>query len=223
MTEPAGVLFDIDGTLVDSPYLHATSWWQAFRQFDLDVSMAKIHRAIGMGSDHILDHLLGDDRDRSDDEAIDAAHAALQAANWARLRPTNGAKELMTACSKQGLQVVLASSASGGELAALRSAIDADDVIDAVTTADDASSSKPSADIVHVALDKGGLAPERAVFIGDAVWDVYACAKAGVACIAVTCGGTSEAELRAAGAVEVYDDPAAILAAFDRTAVARLL
>ena len=220
MHKVAGVLFDVDGTLVDSTYLHATSWWQAFRQFDLDVPMARIHRAIGMGSDHILAHLLGDDHDRSHDDAIVDAHSALQAANWPRLRPTRGAKDLLSACSRRGLRVVLASSAAADELAALRRAIDADDIIDTVTTADDVDSSKPDADIVYVALRKAGLEPAQAVFVGDAVWDVYACTKAGIPCITVTCGGTSEAELRAAGAVDVHEDPAAILHAFDRTTLA---
>jgi HAD superfamily hydrolase (TIGR01509 family) len=212
-----GVLFDVDGTLVDTTYLHTVSWWQAFRQFDLDVAMARIHRAIGMGADHIIDHLLGADRDRSNDDAIVAAHATLQAPYWPRLRRTAGANDLLTECHRRDLRIVLASSAGGDELAALRRAIDADDVIDTVTTADDAAASKPSPDIVQVALTKSGIPPEHAAFVGDAVWDVYACAKAGIPCIALACGGTSEAELREAGAIEVYDDPAALLASLDRS------
>jgi HAD superfamily hydrolase (TIGR01509 family) len=216
MDDARGVLFDVDGTLVDTTFLHATSWWQAFRQFNVDVPMARIHRAIGMGPDHLLDHLLGERRDRSKDAKMSDAHMALQAAYWARLRPTIGAKDLLTACARRGLRVILASSAADDELAALRGAIDADDVIDAVTTADDAQSSKPSPDIVHIALRKGGLSAGRAAFVGDAVWDVYACAKADV-----PCGGTSEAELREAGAVEVYPDPAGLLATLDRSVLTR--
>lgn len=221
-SSPAGVLFDVDGTLVDTTFLHATSWWQALRQFDRDVAMARIHRAIGMGSDHILDHLLGADRDRSEDQQIIASHAALQAVYWPRLRSFDGAKDLLGECARRGLRVVLASSANGNELSALRLAIDADAVIDAVTTADDAESSKPASDIVQVALDRGGLRPDRAAFVGDSVWDVYACAKAGLPCAALTCGGTSAAELREAGAVEVYADPADLLASFDQSLLARL-
>jgi HAD superfamily hydrolase (TIGR01509 family) len=220
MPKPAGVLFDVDGTLVDTTYLHTVSWWQAFRQANIDVSMARIHRAIGMGSDHLLDHLLGEQRDRGQDEDLIAAHTALQAVYWPRLRPTSGASDLLRACERRGLRVVLASSANGDELDALRTALDADDVIDAVTTADDVSSSKPAADIVHVALDKAGLSASEAVFVGDAVWDGYACAKADVAFAAVTCGGTSAAELAEAGAAEIYDDPAALLAAIDRSVLA---
>jgi HAD superfamily hydrolase (TIGR01509 family) len=217
-----GVLFDVDGTLVDSTYFHTIAWWQAFRQFDLTVSSARIHRAIGMGSDHILDHLLGQDRNRDDDGKITEAQAALHAAYWPALQPTLGARDLLTACKRRGLRTVLASSAEGRELAALRRAIDADDVIDEVTTADDADASKPSPDIVQIALDKAGLTPARAIFIGDAVWDVYACQKAGVPCIGLTCGGTSASELLDAGAVAVYDDPAALLAVIDRSALATL-
>jgi HAD superfamily hydrolase (TIGR01509 family) len=223
MSTRAGVLFDVDGTLVDTTFLHAVSWWQAFRQHRRDVPMARIHRAIGMGSDHLLDHLLGDDRDRSDDDAIDAAHAAIQAVHWPSLRPLPGARDLLAACKRRGLQVVLASSAGRRELTALRAAIDADEVIDVTTDADDAGSSKPSPDIVQVALDKAGLTPDRAVFVGDAVWDAQACRTAGVRCLAVTCGGTSAAELTEAGAEAVYDHPAALLAAFDRSALAGLL
>jgi HAD superfamily hydrolase (TIGR01509 family) len=138
------------------------------------------------------------------------------------LRPTSGAADLLAACSRRGLLVVLASSADSRELGALRRAISADDVIDVVTTADDADASKPSPDIVQIALDKAGLAPNRTIFVGDSVWDAYACRAVDVRCVGVTCGGTSAAELTDAGMVEVYDDPAALLAAFDRSALAGL-
>jgi HAD superfamily hydrolase (TIGR01509 family) len=215
-----GVLLDVDGTLVDTTYLHTVSWWQALRQHDLDVPMAEIHRAIGMGSDRILDHLLGDDRKRDEDEKIVDAHAALQSVHWGRLRPLPGAAALLRACKTRGLRVVLASSASEREFGALRAAIDADDAIDAAANADDAGASKPAPDILQVALDAGGLSARQAVFVGDAVWDVYAAAKLKIPCIGLTCGGTSEAELLDAGAVEVYADPAALLDALDRSALA---
>jgi HAD superfamily hydrolase (TIGR01509 family) len=218
----AGVLFDVDGTLVDSTYFHTVSWWQAFRQFDLTVSSARIHRAIGMGSDHILDHLLGEDRDHQDDDKIADAQAALHAAYWPVLQPTSGARDLLSACARRGLRTVLASSAQGRELAALRRAINADDFIDEVTAADDADSSKPSPDIVQVALDKAGLSAARAVFVGDAVWDVHACRNAGVRCIGLTCGGTGAAELLDAGAIAIYDNPATLLAEIDTSVLATL-
>jgi HAD superfamily hydrolase (TIGR01509 family) len=220
--EPAaGVLFDVDGTLVDTPYLHATCWWQALRQYGHDVPMARIHRAIGMGSDRILDHLLGRDRDRSSDAAMAQAHTALYATFWDRLRPLPGAADLLRGCAARGLRVVLASSASKPELRALRAALDADDVIDVATSADDAGESKPAPDILESALHASGLSAGRVGYVGDAVWDAYSAAKLGIPCVGVVCGGVGEAELRAAGAVEVYADPAELLGALDGSVLVR--
>jgi HAD superfamily hydrolase (TIGR01509 family) len=219
---PAGVLFDVDGTLVDTTYLHAVTWWEALRQFEHDVPMAVIHRAIGMGSDKILDHLLGDERDRDDDEAMSEAHGVLYGAWWERLRPLPGAADLLRAVASRGLEVVLASSANARELAILRRVIDADDVITAATSSADAEQSKPAPDILEAALEQSGVDPARAVFVGDAVWDVRASSALGINCIGLTCGGTGAAELREAGAVAVYDDPAALLRALDHSVIAKL-
>src|SRR3569833_305570 len=123
------VIFDVDGTLADTNYLHAVCWWEAFRQYDQHVDMADVHHAIGMGSDKLLDHLLPDDRDRGADEDMRAAHKSLYAAFWTRLRAFDGAAHLPRACAARGMRVVLASSASSGELTALRAALDADDAI----------------------------------------------------------------------------------------------
>jgi HAD superfamily hydrolase (TIGR01509 family) len=220
--QPAGVLFDVDGTLVDSTYLHTVAWWEALRQFEHDVPMAEIHRGIGMGADMILDHLLGDDRDHSADEALTAAHDVLYGAWWERLRPLPGAADLLRACAGRGLAVVLASSAKARELAILRRVVDADDVITAATSSSDAEQSKPAPDILEAALNQSGVDQQRSVFVGDAVWDVQAAGKLGIPCIGLTCGGTSAAELRDAGAVDVYDNPAALLAALDSSPIATL-
>jgi HAD superfamily hydrolase (TIGR01509 family) len=217
-----GVLFDVDGTLVDTTYLHAVAWWEAFRQHEHDVPMAEIHRAIGMGSDHLLDHLLGPDRDRDDDAELTAAHAVLYAAYWERLRPLPGAADVLRACARRGLAVVLASSAQEHELDVLRQVIDADDVISAATSSADAGSSKPAPDILEAALDQSDVDRERAVFVGDAVWDVEAAAKLGIPCIGLACGGTSAAELRQAGAVATYRDPAELLRSLDASPIGRL-
>ena len=210
---PAGVLFDVDGTLVDTTYLHTVAWWEACGSPAGCVPMARIHRAIGMGSDRILDHLLGADRDRADDDTMTSAHTALYATYWERLRPLPGAVELLRACAARGLRVVLASSASGRELAALRAALGADDVITAATSADDADpeQARPG----HPARRrwrKPACRAERVVFVGDSVWDVIAAGRLDIPCVAVTCGGTSAAELTEAGAAAVYADPAELLA-----------
>ncbi|HEV7899355.1 MAG TPA: HAD family hydrolase [Planosporangium sp.] len=218
-----GVLFDVDGTLVDTNYLHAVAWWEALRQAGHGVPTARIHRAIGMGSDKLLDHLLGPDHDRQQDEELRAAHLALYATYWERLRPLPGAADLLRACAARGLRVVLASSASKKELAVLRRAVDADDVIHAATSKNDVGTSKPDPDIIEVALRDADLSADRALLVGDSVWDVIAAERAGVMCIGVTCGGTSAAELREAGAVETYDDPAALRENLERSAIAKLI
>jgi len=213
----SGVLFDVDGTLVDSTYLHAVSWWEALRQHDADVPMAEIHRSIGMGSDKLLDHLLGRKRDLPD-ETYEAAHDVLYGAWWERLRPLPGAADLLRAVAKRGLAVVLASSAKEPELDQLRRVLGADDVIAAATSSSDAGESKPAPDILQAALDQSDVDPHAAVFVGDSVWDVQAAGRLDIPCIGLACGGTSADELTKAGAVEVYDDPAALLAALDDSA-----
>jgi HAD superfamily hydrolase (TIGR01509 family) len=216
------VLFDVDGTLVDTNYLHTVAWWEAFAQAGHDIPMAPIHRSIGMGSDKMLDALLPRDRDKSADDDISTAHSALYSVYWSRLRPLPGAARLLRACHDQGLRVVLASSAAPDELEKLRAVLDSDDAIDAATSAGDAESSKPAPDLVEVALKQAQAEPEETVFVGDSVWDVRACEKAGVPCIGVLTGGSSRDELTEAGAVAVYDSPADLLEQFpDRLTAAR--
>jgi HAD superfamily hydrolase (TIGR01509 family) len=210
-----GVLFDVDGTLVDSNYQHTVAWWQAFRRFGHDVPLAEIHRAIGMGGDKLVAHLLGDDRDAGQDADLDSTHGAIFSSYWPALRPFQGAGDLVRRCAADGLTVVLASSASEQELGVLRGIIDADEAITAATSSGDAENSKPSPDILEAALDAGGLEATNAVFVGDSVWDVLAASELGIPTIGLASGGTSEAELRDAGAVEVYKDIRALLEAFD--------
>jgi len=208
------VLFDVDGTLVDSNYLHAVTWWEAFSQGGHDVAMADIHRAIGMGSSQMLDKLLPRDRDTAQDDSLQTAHSALYSAYWTRLRPLRGAPDLLRACKKHGLTVVLASSAGEPEFKALRAALDAEDAIDAATFSGEVERSKPAPDLVQVALDKAGVRADEAVFVGDTVWDVQAARKAGVRCVCLASGGISRGELTDAGATDVYDDPADLLRHF---------
>ena len=134
---PRAALFDVDGTLVDTNYLHAVTWWEAFRQAGHRVQMAEIHRAIGMGSGQLLDKLLPAGRDKDTDADIRAAHSALYATYGSRLQPLPGAVGLLRACKRRGLAVVLASSADEAEFNVLRAALDAEDAIDAATYSGD--------------------------------------------------------------------------------------
>jgi phosphoglycolate phosphatase-like HAD superfamily hydrolase len=115
------------------------------------------------------------------------------------------------------LAVVIATSSPAHDLAALRRAIDADPFVDEVTTSADADQSKPSPDILSAALTRGGLDADEVVFVGDAVWDVAASARLDIACIGLECGGTSDTELRQAGAIEVWKDPADLLDNIDNS------
>ena len=218
----AGVLFDVDGTLVDTTFLHAVCWAEALRQAGHRVTMADAHHAIGMSGEKLLADLLGEERDHDEDDALDAAHKTLYRQWWGRLSPLPGAADLVRACAERKLDVVLASSASDDELNALRSALDADDAITTATSSDDADEGKPEPDILQAALDRSGLAPERVVFVGDAVWDGHAAQRAGVTFIGLTCGGTPADALRGAGAVEIWTDPADLLAHLDKSAIGDL-
>src|ERR1700760_3733312 len=131
--ELKALLFGVGGTLVDTNYLHTVAWWEAFMKAGHDVPMAPIHRAIGMGSDKMLDALLPDDRDKDADGDLRTSHAALYSVYWSRLKPLPGARRLLQACHDQGLRVVLASSADPDEFKVLRGALDADPAIDAAT------------------------------------------------------------------------------------------
>jgi phosphoglycolate phosphatase-like HAD superfamily hydrolase len=220
--EACAVLFDVDGTLVDTNYLHAVCWGEALRQQGRPVPMATVHRAIGMGSQELLDHLLGPDRDTEQDDVLDAAHLALYKQFWGRLQPLPGAVALLRRCAGDGLRTVLASSASEDELAALRSALDADDAIGAATSSDDAGAGKPAADILLAALDSVNAAVERSAFVGDSVWDGQAARKVGLPFVGLTCGGSSEAELRENGAIEVWQDAEQLLDDWPRSVLSRL-
>jgi HAD superfamily hydrolase (TIGR01509 family) len=206
-------LFDVDGTLADTNYLHAVTWWQAFSQAGHQVPMTDIHRALGMGSGEMLDRLLPPGRDKDADAGIRTAHSTLYGTYWSRLRPLPGAADLLHACKRRGLAVVLASSADEPEFKALRAALDAEDAIDDATFAGDVEAAKPAPDLVQAALAKAGVTAEQAVFTGDTVWDIQACLKAGVACIGLLSGGISRGELLEAGAAEVYAGPGELLAA----------
>lgn len=218
-----GVLFDVDGTLIDSSYIHTVAWWGAFRQYGHDVPMASIHQLVGMGGARLVDNLLPSGRDRGEDEDIMASHGALYASHWPSLRALDGAKELLGRCHAGGLAVALASSARDRDLQVMRSVLDADPFIDAATSANDAEESKPAPDILEAALVATGLDAANVVYVGDAVWDMKAAAALGIPSIGVTCGGIQAGQLRDAGAVEVYQGPRDLLENLGSSAIGRLL
>lgn len=204
-------VFDVDGTLVDTNHVHVVTWWEAFRQAGHDVPMHAVHRAVGLASTDLVAHLLGEDRDRDQDAGISAAHKALYGQYFGRLTALPGAGALLRRLHRDGWAVVLASSAGGAELSALRRAIDADDAITATAGADDVDAGKPAPEPVEHALDLAGVPAERAVFVGDTVWDMRAGSRAGVRCVGVLCGGIPRTDLEGSGADAIYADPAHLL------------
>ncbi|MGY6020125.1 HAD family hydrolase [Streptomyces spinosirectus] len=205
-------VFDVDGTLVDTNHLHVVTWWEAFRQAGHTVPMHSIHRSIGLGSEDLVAHLLGEGRKKEQDAELSAAHKALYGQYFDRLPALQDAGRLLRRLDHEGWKVVLATSASGPELSALRRAISADDAIVATASADDVEQGKPAPEPVEQALELAGVPADRAVLVGDTVWDMRAGSRAGVRCVAVLCGGIPRRDLEEAGASAVYDDPAHLLA-----------
>ena len=221
MTTTRAVLFDIDGTLVDSNYLHIDSWQRALAASGHAVDAWKIHRAIGKDSALLLEALVGDAAKEISDEAS-KAHSKLYAAMSDRLRPFDGARELIADLARRGITVVLATSAPEDELKKLRAVLDVDDHLTDVTSSEDVATAKPDPDIVAVALRRAGAAAGDTVFVGDTIWDVQAAGQAGVVTIGVRSGGVSEEELLGAGAVEVYADVRDLLEHLEESKAIRL-
>ncbi|WP_406406366.1 HAD family hydrolase [Streptomyces halstedii] len=218
---PQAALFDVDGTLTDTNYLHVTCWWEAFRQAGHRVAMCDIHRAVGLSGGDLVAHLLGEDRDREQDGLIGAAHKTLYATHFDRLSAFDGAGDLLRALAARGRRIVLATSASGRELAALRAAVGADDVIAGTASSDDVSAGKPAPEPVEHALEIAGCPASQAVFVGDSVWDMRAAVRAGVPAVALLSGGVSRGDLEEAGATAVYRDVSDLLSRLDSSPFAR--
>ena len=215
---PAGVLLDVDGTLVDSNYLHVLAWHRAFRRRGREIPMAIIHRHVGMGSDQLIQGLLG-----REDEELSELHSEEYAPLRDDIRSFDRSGELLRELKQQGLRVVLASSAKQNEIPQLVETIGAGDAVDEVVSSQAVRSSKPAPDIFKLALERCGLDPERTICIGDTVWDVEAARRSGLRCLTVCTGGISRGELEAAGAAAVYADIGELLERLDTSPIAGLL
>ena len=214
-------MFDIDGTLVDSSYLHISAWLHAFRAVGHPVDAWRIHRGQGMGSAELLAALLGEVSDELSSQAKQH-HSERYRQSCELLRAFDGARDLVVEVAQRGVIVVLATSAAPDELEVLRSVLGIEDVVAEITAAQDVEEAKPEPDLIQVALRQAGVSADRAVYVGDTVWDVKACGKAGVACVGVLSGGVSAAELIEAGALAVYEDCRALLRELDTSPLAAL-
>jgi HAD superfamily hydrolase (TIGR01509 family) len=210
-------ILDIDGTLVDTNYHHAIAWYRAFRQHDHMVPIWRIHRHIGMGGDKLVAALCGEEVEREQGDDIRAAEKPLYTAMIEEVEPLAGARELMADLKDAGHTVVLASSAKADEVEHYLGLLDARELADDWTSSADVEETKPAPDLVQTALGKAGAGAQDAVMVGDTTWDVEAAGKAGVPTVAVLTGGFSEAELREAGAVAVFDSIEALRAGLRQT------
>jgi len=197
----AGVLLDLDGTLVDTNYLHALAWSRALRDVGEWAPMNAIHRLVGMGGDQLVQRLLGDDRPE-----VAEARAVHYRDLIPEARAFPGASDLVDTLHARGLATVLATSSPADELDAVLNLLSISQAIDERTTSDDVEHSKPSSEVFCTAMRSAGLDPTRTIAIGDSVWDVEAAQSAGIACIAVESGGFSRHELSEAGALLVFRD-----------------
>jgi HAD superfamily hydrolase (TIGR01509 family) len=212
-----GVLFDVDGTLLDTNYLHTIAWSRALREAGEWAPMNAIHRLVGMGGDQLLPTLLG-----HDSREADAAHRRHFRALADEVVAFPGASELLERTRELGLVAVLATSSPKDQLVEMLESTGLLDTYDAWTTADDVDTSKPDPGVFLQAMKTAGLDPGRTVALGDSVWDVQAAQAAGIACIAVESGGFSRHELSEAGALTVYRDVAELLASIGTSPLADL-
>lgn len=217
----AAVLFDIDGTLVDSNYHHVAAWSRAFFDIGMPVDAWRIHRSIGMDGSTLVSTLADGADDAAKQRAKDL-HSQYYKESASLLRPLPGARGLLEAVEKLDVQVVLATSAPDDELAILRDVLECDHLVSAMTSSADVDTAKPQPDIINVALERAGVEAAHAVFVGDAVWDVEACKRAGVVTIAVLSGGVSKCELEEAGAHQVFEDAIDLCQHLDDTPIAAL-
>lgn len=210
------ILFDIDGTLVDSNEQHVIAWAFAFRAEGQPQESDDIRRQIGKGGDLLVPALLPDADEAMQKRLSDRQGAYFKEAYLDAVRPFDGAADLVRRAHESGRTVVLASSAKREELDHYIDLLGIADVLAATTSKDEVKSSKPEPDIFSAALEKIGVPPERAVVIGDTPYDVEAAHRAGIAAIGVTSGPFTKRQLTEAGAVAVYLDVADLLQQFDR-------
>lgn len=210
------ILFDIDGTLVDSNEHHVSAWQEAFRRHGHELDRATIHEQIGKGGDNLVPSLLPD-ADPEHRQKIDEAHGEVFKGEYLpKVKGFRGARELLERTKRSGRKVVLASSAARDELEAHIETLDARDLLFETTSKDDVDRSKPAPDIFSAALDKlDGVAPEEALVIGDTPYDMEAARRCGIPAVAVRSGGFSDEQLRQAGASAVFEDVEELLERFD--------
>jgi HAD superfamily hydrolase (TIGR01549 family) len=206
------VLFDIDGTLVDSNDLHVLAWEEAFAGIGASFDRAAIHDQIGKGADMLVPALLPGAGEAEQKSLGEAHGAAFETRYLAQVKAFPDARALLARVQRAGKRVVLASSASKAELDHYLDLLDARDIVADTTSGDDVEHTKPAPDIFAAALAQlSPLSADEVIVVGDTPYDVEAAAKCGIAAIALRSGKFSDESLRQAGAIALYDDVASLL------------
>ncbi len=209
------ILFDIDGTLVDSNEGHVDAWARAFEGEGFRIDPAAIHDQIGKGGDNLVPSLIPDVTADVQDR-LEKAHGEFYKRDYLpQVRPFPGARDLLLRTREAGKKVVLASSASRLELDHYVRLLDAADILDGTTSKDDVAHSKPCPDIFQAAVESAGTEPSQAIVIGDTPYDIIAARRSGIATIALRSGRFPEHELKAERPAAIYDDVAALLDDFE--------
>ena len=216
------ILFDVDGTLIDSNDLHASAWRETFLHFGVDLPLDRIRTQIGKGGDNLIPALLPPDLVEAKQEEIESHRGDLFKRDYLpRVVPFPGVRELFERIVADGRKIVLASSAKDDELRFHLSVIGAEDLVSASTSKDDVRHSKPDPDIFAAALAKAGAAADQAIVVGDTPYDMEAAAKLGVRTIGFRSGGFPDASLREAGAAELYDGVQDLLGRYEHSLLSR--
>ena len=211
------IIFDVDGTLIDSVDAHAEAWRRAFAATGREIPFGSLRGQIGKGGDQLMPVFLAKDEVETEGEAIDARRAEILKADFLHgIKGFPQVRALFQRLRDDGLTIVLASSAKGEELETYKRKADIVDLVAEETSSDDAERSKPHGDIFQAALDRlSGVDPSEAIVIGDTPYDAEAAGKVGIKTVGVLCGGFPENNLRGAGCIAIYLDPADILARYD--------
>ncbi len=219
--EPLIAVVDVDGTLIDSNYHHALAWYRAFRSLGEPVPAWRLHRLIGMGGDQVVAAIGGQELEDRLGDRLRARHGEEFEPMVAEMEPLPGARDMLVAIRDRGHRLVLASSGHADQVQGYLDLLDVQDLVEAWTTSEDVSASKPHPDLLQAAIGKIGVADgTSSVMIGDSIFDVQAASRAGFPALVVRSGGFGDDELRAAGALDIFDTPGDLAAALDDTPLA---
>ncbi|CAA9417886.1 MAG: COG0546: Predicted phosphatases [uncultured Pyrinomonadaceae bacterium] len=211
-------IFDVDGTLIDSNDFHAEAWQKAFEKYDKKIPFDRIRPQIGKGADTLLPVFLTEKEiEEFGDEIAELRSEIFKDEYLSHVKPFPKVRELFEKIKTGGARIALASSSNADEVEAYKKIADIKDLVEKSTSADDAEKSKPEPDIFRAALKLlGNPAPETVLVIGDTPYDAEAAAKAKLKIVGVLCGNFAEKDLREKGCVEIYRDPADLLANYEK-------